>query len=38
MFLDKKDRIISSDEIRPSNSKALEKLKSTVYSDEYKNS
>jgi hypothetical protein len=38
IFLDKEDRVISSDEIRPSNPKTLEKLESTVYSQEYKNS
>jgi len=36
IFLDKKGRVISPDEIRPSNPKTLEKLEATVYNNAYK--
>ena len=36
IFLDKEGRVISADEIRPSNPRTLEKLKSTVYNNNEK--
>ena len=36
IFLDKEGKVISPDEIRPSNSKTLEKLEATVYNNVYK--
>ena len=36
IFLDKKGRVISPDEIRPSNPKTLEKLEAAVYNNTYK--